>query len=67
MLRRWFEDEDLDGPALSAYLIKQIIASGLEPLEPVEPPQSLPPISSDETSNSSAGSELTVVRSSGSR
>ena len=45
MLRRWFEDQDLDGAALSASLIKQITASGLEP---VEPPQPLPPISSDE-------------------
>lgn len=45
MLRHWFEDQNLDGAALSASLIKQIIASGLEP---VEPPQPLPPISADD-------------------
>ena len=46
MLRHWFEDEDdLDGTALSEYLIRQILACGLEP---VEPPQPLPPISADE-------------------
>ena len=42
MLRRWFEDENLDGAALTGLLIKRIISSGLEP---VEPPQPLPPIS----------------------
>ena len=42
MLRRWFEDETLDGAALSEFLIGQIVASGLEPVEPPEP---LPPIS----------------------
>ncbi len=42
MLRRWFEDENLDGAALSEFLVKTIVASGLEP---VEPPQPLPPIS----------------------
>lgn len=46
MLRHWFEDEhDLDGTALSEYLIRQILGCGLEP---VEPPQPLPPISADE-------------------
>ena len=42
MLRRWFEDTNLHGAALSEYLIRQIVASGLEP---VEPPDPLPPIS----------------------
>ena len=42
ILRRWFEDETLDGTALSEFPIRQIVASGLEPVEPPEP---LPPIS----------------------
>ena len=42
MLRRWFEHTNLNGAALSEYLIRQIVVSGLEP---VEPPDPLPPIS----------------------
>ena len=42
MLRRWFEDENLGGTTLAASLIRQIVALGLEPVEPRQP---LPPIS----------------------
>ena len=42
MLRRWFEDTDLNGAVLPEYLIRQIVVSGLQPVEPPEP---LPPIS----------------------
>ena len=45
MLRHWFEDGTLDGAALSEFLVKEIAATGLEP---VEPPQPLPPISTDD-------------------
>ncbi len=42
MLRHWFEDENLTGSKLSKFLIEQIAGTGLEPVEPPEP---LPPIS----------------------
>ncbi len=42
MLRHWFEDENLPGVKLSKFLIEQIAGTGLEPVEPPEP---LPPIS----------------------
>ena len=45
MLRHWFEDGTLDGAARSEFLVKEIAATGLEP---VEPPQPLPPISTDD-------------------
>ena len=42
MLRHWFEDEKLTGATLSKFLIEQIAGTGLEPVQPPEP---LPPIS----------------------
>ena len=45
MLRAWFEDQDLAGAALTAFLINRIAAAGLEP---VEPPPPLPPISTED-------------------
>ena len=45
MLRGWFEDQNLTGAKLSAFLIDRITAAGLEP---VEPPPPLPPISTDD-------------------
>ena len=41
MLRAWFETEEHEGPELSKFLVKQILDTGLEPVEPPEP---LPPI-----------------------
>jgi hypothetical protein len=45
MLRGWFETEEHEGAALSQYLVKQILDTGLEP---VEPPPLLPPIAPDD-------------------
>lgn len=45
MLREWFDDEMRTGAAKSAYLIDQILQTGLEPFR--EPP-TLPPIRIDE-------------------
>jgi hypothetical protein len=45
LLREWFEDESRSGAAKSAYLIEQILKTGLEPFR--EPP-TLPPIRVDE-------------------
>ena len=40
MLRAWFEDDARGGAARSAYLIDQILDTGLEPFRGPEP---LPP------------------------
>jgi superfamily II DNA or RNA helicase len=45
MLREWFEDEGRDGTDKSAFLLDQILATGLEPFR--EPP-TLPPIGLNE-------------------
>ena len=42
MLRHWFEDEYRTGTKRSKFLIERIAGTGLEPVEPPEP---LPPIS----------------------
>jgi hypothetical protein len=41
MLRDWFDSQEYEGASLSNFLIEQILATGLEP---VEPPPLLPPI-----------------------
>ncbi len=41
MLREWFETKEHEGAALSQLLVERILDTGLEP---VEPPQPLPPI-----------------------
>ena len=45
MLRDWFESEEHEGSALSHFLIKKILDTGLEP---VEPPPLLPPITPED-------------------
>jgi len=45
MLRDWFESEEREGAALSHFLIRQILETGLDP---VEPPPPLPPITLEE-------------------
>ena len=45
MLRDWFENAEQAGAALSRILIDQILETGLEP---VEPPDPLPPIEPDD-------------------
>ena len=41
MLKDWFQDQELDGPANVKLLVENILDTGLEP---IEPPQVLPPI-----------------------
>lgn len=45
MLRGWFDKDNVDGVAHARSLIEQILETGLEP---VEPPQPLPPIKPDD-------------------
>ena len=45
MLRDWFESDELEGTALSHFLVEQILDTGLEP---VEPPPLLPPITPED-------------------
>ena len=45
MLRDWFEDDTRAGTAKAAYLINQLLETGLEPFRGPEP---LPPIRFDE-------------------
>ena len=45
MLRSWLESEERDGTAATTFLVEQILGTGLEP---VEPPQPLPPITPED-------------------
>lgn len=45
MLRQWFDESELEGAALSRFLVEQILSTGLEP---VVPPPPLPPIGVDD-------------------
>ena len=45
MLRTWFESGEQEGIELARVLVKRIVETGLEP---VEPPQPLPPIGKEE-------------------
>ena len=45
MLRRWLESEERTGTAASAYLVDQVLGTGLEP---VDTPSPLPPISPED-------------------
>ena len=45
MLRNWFDSEEREGTVATTFLVEQILGTGLEP---VEPPQPLPPITPED-------------------